>query len=285
MSKVTEVLAKLDIPYKTQGQDYVVKCFNPEHTDSHPSMRIDIETGIYNCFACGHKGNLLQENGVRLSPVDRRVMKILKKIGELKTVSLDIPEGATMYTSSYRGISAETLQYYKAFTHPDYPDRIMFPLYNISNELVVMIGRHMFSNVEAKYKFYPGHTTPPIFPAKPLHIYDNSIILVEGIFDALNLIDKGLQNVVTGFGTTTFLKKGSDKLSHLKIFNVDKIYIMFDGDTAGREAAKKLENLINKTGMFEAEVIDLPDGVDPGDLTTEDVLTIKRSMYNEGSYS
>ena len=279
MSKVTELLDTLNITYKTQGSDYIVRCTNPEHTDSHPSMRIDMESGLYNCFSCGHKGNLLEQYGVRLSPVDKRVIKILKKIQSLRIETLDIPDGAIPFMSSYRGISADTMRYYKAFTHPDYEDRLMFPLYNISNELMVFIGRHMFSNVEAKYKFYPRHVSPPIFPAKPLEIYNNSVILVEGIFDALNLIDKGLQNTITGFGTTTFHRAGLARLEHLSIFGVQKIWIMFDGDKAGREAAKKLEFNINKSALFEAETVDLPDGTDPGDLTQEMVTEIKKSMY------
>ena len=56
---VEELLQSKHVPFMPKGKDYVVSCLSPEHDDSNPSMRIDQITGIFHCFSCGYKGNLL----------------------------------------------------------------------------------------------------------------------------------------------------------------------------------------------------------------------------------
>ena len=71
----------------------------------------------------------------------------------------------------------------------------------------------------------------------------------------------------------------------LKIMGVNKFYIMFDGDDAGQKAGNKLEEILNTNG-FNAETIQLPKDMDPGDLTGEDVQTLMIGLYgNENSSS
>lgn len=282
--KVLELVKKLGYQYHEKGNDYVVKCINPEHDDTHPSMRIDKITGVYNCFSCGFSGNLLRENGVRLNKVDVRSARILDKIKDFRRPSLEMPIGSIPYTTPYRNISADTLMYYEAFTHPDYESRIVFPLRDLNGDIVVFIGRHLHTKTADKYLFIPKGIDPPLFPSKPVAIYENSIILVEGIFDALNLIDKGLQNTICAFGTQSLYAKKKRKLKkekfeYLRVMGVETIYIMFDGDKAGREASQDLEDLINESGIFNAEIIELPEGLDPGDLDKHQVQHIKDELY------
>ena len=108
---------------------------------------------------------------------------------------------------------------------------------------------------------------------------------MEGIFDVLNMMDKGCYNVICAFGTHSLLKTYKDKLSHYQILGVNKFYIMFDGDKAGRDAGEKLESILNANG-FNAETIELPDGLDPGDLTEQDISILMKGLYgNENSSS
>jgi DNA primase len=289
MTDVLKLIDKLGLRYKEKGQDYLIQCTNPEHEDLHPSMRVDKLTGVYHCFSCGHKGNLLLDYGVRVDKIVTKVSKLLEKIVEIRKKGLDIPLGATKVHSDFRGIGADTLRYFEAFFHPDFEDRIVFPIRNINGEIEVFIARHLHTNTASKYIFSPKNISPPVFPSKPVSIENSSIILVEGIFDALNLIDKGLQNTICAFGTHTLLRSHREKLEYLKVMGIEKIYIMFDGDKAGKEAAEELEEVINKEivtrkgykiePLFQAEIIELPDGVDPGALTQEDVNTIKYELY------
>jgi DNA primase len=90
------------------------------------------------------------------------------------------------------------------------------------------------------------------------------------MFDMLNLYDKGLENVVCCFGTNTLQNNTKQKLLPFKAQGVTHIYLMFDGDEAGQKAAKILKPLIEDC-EFVVEIIDLPDGTDPGELSQEDV--------------
>jgi DNA primase len=191
-----------------------------------------------------------------------------------------MPIGSVPFTDSFRDISVETLSKFEAFTHKDFEDKIVFPIRDILGEIIVFIGRHMHSNVNPKYMITPPKVSPPLFPSKP-KMLQGSIILVEGIFDMLNLQDKGLANAVCAFGTQTLLNSWEEKLDPFKLQGLNKVYILFDGDLAGKTAADKLEKEIG--AEYLTEVIYLPDGVDPGDLSEEDVLALKELVYKKNN--
>jgi DNA primase len=285
---VIDLLNDRSIKYKEAGKDYQIVCLNPQHDDSNPSMRVDKVTGIFHCFSCGHKGNLFRQFGAEPNELDIRNAKLQDKIREmLSNTNLTMPMDAVPFCRDYREISAAVYTEVTAFTsneEDEFKERLMFPLYDIRGNIKVFIGRALHSDVQDKYLFYPKNVTPPLFPPHP-EIWKNSLIIVEGIFDALNLMEKGCYNVVSAFGTHTLLKTYKSKLSHFKIMGVNKFYIMFDGDKAGRDAGKKLENILNDDG-FNAEIIELPDGLDPGDLTQNDIETLMKGLYgNENSSS
>ena len=284
---VIDILKDRQIKFKEAGKDYQIRCINPEHDDSNPSMRIDKVTGVYHCFSCGYKGNLFTKFGAEPNHIEMAVARLQDKIRDLSAnKTLTLPADSVPFNRDYRGLSAYTYLEAGAFTsnqEDEFKDRVMFPIRDIRGNIKVFIGRALHSNVEDKYLFYPKHVTPPLFPPNP-EIYKNSLIVVEGIFDALNMMDKGCYNVISAFGTHSLLKTYKDKLSHYKILGVNKFYIMFDGDKAGRSAGEKLEETLNANG-FNAETIELPDGMDPGDLTENDISILMRGLYGENSGS
>lgn len=275
---VLALLNEKGIAFTVSGKDYVIRCLNPEHDDSNPSCRVDRVSGITHCFACGFKRNLFKHFGVFSNHSSIRVAKLKEKLNELKksTIDLEMPAGATPYTQPYRNIGVSTLRKFDVFyTHSveELADRIVFPVRDVMGRNVVFVARHALSNGNPRYVNYPRGVQIPLFPVVLEEKY-TSIILVEGIMDMLNLYDKGIHNAVACFGTSTLKGAVSEKLLPFKAQGVTKIYIMFDGDTAGREAAKELKPLIEECG-FEVQNIDLPDDSDPGDLGQEDVDSIK----------
>jgi len=278
---VIDLLNDRNVKYKEAGKDYQIVCINPEHDDSNPSMRVDKVTGIFHCFSCGFKGNLFRHFGAEPNVVEMATAGLQNKIREmLSNTNLTMPLDAVPFCRDYRDINAHTYMEVNAFTsnsEDEFKDRLMFPIYDIRGNIKVFMGRSLHSDVESKYLFYPKHVIPPLFPSHP-EIWKSSIIIVEGIFDALNMMDKGCYNVVSAFGTHSLLKTYVEKLSHFKISGVNKFYIMFDGDDAGRSAGTKLESTLNDNG-FNAETIELPDGLDPGDLTQHDITTLMMGLY------
>lgn len=274
---ILELLQKNGLAYTVSGRDYLIKCLNPEHEDNNPSFRIDRVSGAAHCFSCGFKTNIFKYFGVFTNPVPLRIANLKKKLHELSTKrEVDIPLGHTPWTKPFRGISSQTLKHFDAFYTNQVEklqDRIVFPIRDVTKEIKVFVGRHTLSNVNPRYINYPSGVQLPLFPSY-LEEPSRSIVLVEGVFDMLNLYDKGVKNAVCCFGTNTLQNTTKQKLLPFKAQGVTNIYILFDGDEAGEKAAHQLKPTLEEDD-FIVEIMKLPDGVDPGELDMLDVQSIK----------
>lgn len=274
---VYDLLTKQGLQPQVSGRDYVVRCLNSEHKDTNPSMRIDKISGAFHCFACHFKGNIFKHFGVLTNTTPAKIARLKEKLQKLRTKQdLELPDGAVPYTRSFRGVSAQTLKHFGAFytlKEEKLVDRICFPIRDITNRTVVFVARHTMSNGNPRYVNYPSGVSMPLYPAAAPTGY-KSIVLVEGLFDFLNLYDKGLYNAVCCFGTNTVQNNLQEKLLPFRAQGITKVYVMFDGDEAGRKAAKELVPVLEQNG-FAAETINLPDDKDPGELDQVEVTSIK----------
>jgi DNA primase len=277
MDPVLDLIQKNGLQYQVSGRDYLIKCLNPEHPDTNPSFRVDRISGIAHCFSCGFKTNIFKYYGVFTNPIPIKIARLKEKLQDLKTwaAGLELPAGAVPYTKTFRGISQQTLKHFEAFyTHQveKLADRIIFPIKDITGKTVVYVARHTLSNGNPRYINYPNKVQIPLFPPQVPAGY-KSLVLVEGIFDMLNLYDKGLKNVTCTFGTNTLQADTKLKLLPFKAQGVSHIYLLMDGDEAGRKAAQILKPIIEES-EFIVEIIKLPDDTDPGELDQIDVQSI-----------
>ena len=276
--RVDELLQEKRIDYKVSGRDYVVKCLSPDHEDSNPSMRIDNITGIFNCFSCGFKGNLFTHFGAAANFLEIKRQKLKTSIEEKRSASVgfEFPKGFLPYKGNWRGIQPETYKHFDAFMHHDsqFNGRIVFPIRDITGKVVAFNGRHMTMTEIPKYLIYPPQAKLPLYPsnAKPIK---GKVILVEGIFDMINLWDKGLKNVICCFGTKNI---DTEKLSILKMQNIAGVDIMFDGDNAGQDAAEDLKIMAEKVGLIPRN-INLGQNIDPGGLAQAKVSSLRDRLY------
>lgn len=280
---MTDVVANLlnskGISFISSGRDYLIRCLNPEHDDKNPSCRVDKATGLTHCFSCGWKRNIFRHFGILGEGSSLKVAKIKEKLQELREfgIGVELPEGSIPYTQKYRNISPQTYRKFEAFTTDQVEklnDRICFPIREVTGKIVAFIGRHALSDGNPRYQIHPSGRPLPLYPCLLEEQFSN-IVLVEGIFDMLNLHDKGLTNAVCSFGTSTLTEKNaSAKLLPYKVQGVRKIHIMYDGDDPGREAAKALKPIL-EANDFEVNIIELEDGSDPGVLSHEEVTSIK----------
>lgn len=275
LNNVEELLKDRDIEYLDKGKDLLIKCINPEHDDSHPSMRVDRETGKFNCFSCGDHGNIFVRFGEYQSPVYDLVYEIRDRIGEIQRLSrgMEIPPGARPFHEEFRNIRPETYQKFGAFTcgTEEYENRIIFPISDASGKILCFNGRHLYSDVTPKYKIYPERAQIPVFPFVKGH---STLILTEGLFDMLNLHDKGIENVVCIFGTQNLSYHSLyDKLLPYLISGVNKFLVLMDNDKAGRYAAQKIVDMIKSRTKLPAIDISymLDKDDDPGCLTQKQV--------------
>jgi DNA primase len=281
---VLDILQSNGLEYRLSGRDYVIKCLNPEHPDTNPSFRIDRITGVAHCFSCGFKTNIFKYFGIFTNPIPIRIAKLKEKLRELMltTAGLEMPAGSVPYTKPFRGISVKTLKKFEAFYTNQVEklqDRIVFPIWDVTEKIKVFVARHTMSNGNPRYINYPSGVQIPLFP--PHLPYDStSMVIVEGMFDMLNLYDKGLHPVVCCFGTNTLQNDTNLKLLPYKAQGITKIYLMFDGDEAGQKAMHILKPIVEGCG-FIVEIINLPDDTDPGELDQENVTSIKNYIgYN-----
>lgn len=289
MDTIEEILNEKGIKFVHSGKDYVVRCFNPQHEDSNPSMRIDKLSGIFNCFSCGYSGNLFTRFNIYHNNLNTKVQKLKDKIKDLMNNKLTMPLGYHPFHKDYRGISKETYKHFNAFTCNDekMSNKVIIPITDIFGDINYFIGRELYTDQEPRYTIFPRDANLGLFPAKP-ELIDNSIILVEGIFDMLNLWDKGLTNAVCTFGTSFgSVKKKAKKLKVLEkitpyiLQGATKIYIMYDADEPGLDAAENLASILEE--YVNVEVISLPDDSDPGDLTQDFVNKIKSRLYESSN--
>ena len=272
---VEDLLLSKNIKYIPKGADFVISCLNPEHPDRNPSMRVDQITGIFNCFSCEYKGNLFTHFGEKANQLQLRRQLLKKKIGEKRaeSVGLSFPKDAMPYVGNWRDISPQTYAKFEAFQHgdSDFVNRINFPIRDLSGKIVGFQGRHTAGGVP-KYKFSPPGIKLPLFPRVTPH--HGEVILVEGLFDVLNLHDKGLDNAICCFGTHNV---NEDKLNILRMQNTQRVAIFFDGDEAGQKAAENIKGMCEKIDLNSRNVC--LDGMDPGALTRSQVDSLTEKLY------
>lgn len=282
---VEELLKARNIEFRYRGNDLLVNCLNPEHPDKNPSMSIDKDSGIFRCLSCEFKGNIFAHFDVYKNITHQKALQMKKKINNLYYPVYHIPLGAIPYNRSYRNISGETYTRFEAFTHTDFPHRLVFPIYDSLNEIKVFHARLMHSQIkEKKYINSPAHVQMPLYPSYPDDLVNNSIILVEGLFDMINLYDKGLKNAVCMFGLGLATKDKNKQAENVKKFEVyrmqgvTKVYIMLDNDEneAGNKAASIINGYLGKHIM--TEILYLPKNVDPGSLDQDFVDKIKEAI-------
>ena len=108
----------------------------------------------------------------------------------------------------------------------------------------------------------------------------DDIIAVEGVFDALALIDNGYTNAVATFGTQGFSAPQIKKL--LQESRIRRVYIGFDGDAAGHKAALKSAYEAEDLGK-EVRIIDF-GSEDPNEfLQNHDMGEFKDRITNSVS--
>jgi 5S rRNA maturation endonuclease (ribonuclease M5) len=233
---VEELLASRNIYFIPKGADCLVSCLHPEHEDRNPSKK-----------------------------------SIRSKRSE--SIGLSFPKDIMPYIGNWRNIKPATYKRFEAFQHhdSDHIGRIVFPIRDISGRVVAFNGRHTTGGTP-KYMISPAGAKMPLFPVvEPIR---GSVILVEGIYDMINLHDKGLTNAVCCFGTKNI---NEEKLRMLSIQGVESIDIFFDGDDAGQTAAREVKEMVERVGLHPRNV-HLKDS-DPGALTETRVDKLKSKLY------
>jgi len=156
----------------------------------------------------------------------------------------------------------------KKETGNDYFDkfrnRIMFPFHNISGHIVGFGGRRLVETDQPKYlnspesKIYKkGEILYGLYQAIPAIRENQMVILVEGYFDLLRLVDVAIENVVASSGTA--LTEAQGRLLK-RITN--SVIISYDSDEAGIKAALRNSYILESLGL-DVYILEIPVPHDP----------------------
>ena len=148
--------------------------------------------------------------------------------------------------------------------------RVIFPVKNITGDIIAFGGRIIRESNLAKYinspetEFYKkGNMIFNLDKAKDTRSETDEVLIVEGYMDVVSVYSSGVKNVIANSGTA---------LTERQISLIWKFFsnpiICLDGDESGQKAAlriaEKLFPLINEKNKIYFSI--LPDGTDPDDF-------------------
>lgn len=245
------------------------------------SFSVDLATGQYHCFACGVAGQLrefwklnqaqfsqlprplnleLKKSG-RVKKADKTIFEQPRLLGWLKQAQLNLDNTKSKAYLAQRGIRVDTarklgLGYVPQFqflvrtasrepkpskfevqTHP----AILFPLYTPAG-LVNFYARGITptQRLHRVLRGNKGIFNPQAFRCTT-HLKNYPVILVEGCFDAVAMLEAGYPSVVALAGTCLI------EIEWYK--HLDQLILAFDHDEAGQLAQAKAVQQLKNVGV------------------------------------
>ncbi len=141
--------------------------------------------------------------------------------------------------------------------------RVMFPIRDLRKKVIGFGGRILG---EGMPKYLNSPETPLFNKSRALYLLEkareaagktDTLIIVEGYFDAIALHQAGITNVVATLGTALT----PDHIRTIRRY-VKRVVLLFDPDEAGVRAALRTLDLFMDSGLG-VRVVSLPDGDDP----------------------
>ncbi len=147
--------------------------------------------------------------------------------------------------------------------------RIIFPIFNISSQVIGFGGRVMDDSDPKNAKYLNSPETPVYNKSSSLYGLNRAkdkcreyktVFIVEGYFDLLALHQHNIINSVATLGTSLT----ADHVLTLRgyIGKTGKVILVYDSDDAGLKAAYRSIEIFDK-GYVDAKIMVLPDGYDP----------------------
>lgn len=285
------------------------KIICPFHDDINPSMTIDYDKGLYNCFACGKGGNeitfIKEIENINEFEAIKKYYQILdsketqninynknyvakKKIdnaealinAENKYYNLNDVDWNTITDNNM--LDARNYMLNRGFTidvlnkcgckfnyNKNYP--LIFPLLD-NNTFMGWVCRTTDKETEKerKYLYNTGFSRRNTLCGN--YKQDNILWLCEGYMDKLKLNSFGQKNVCALLGW----KITDEQIQKLKDKNITKIVSILDNDECGRKGTDYLRQFFNVKRFKYLKGIK-----DPGDMSKELFLKMKNKTFNK----
>ena len=283
---IVETLEKRGIEFRKTNNpsEIMVSCTSGSHSDKNPSLMYNLEKNIFHCWSCGFSGGatkFLESIGeVTRIPIESKqpykLQKLKAKIRKLIEIDdIALPKTRQQFIGEFKGINSSTLKEFKTFTTEELQlhNYVCVPVYQFG-KLKFIEGRYM-GNAQGQPKYYRRpqkvSVSEILFPLDKVK-NTNHIILVEGLFDMLNMWQLGYKNCMCIFGATNFNRKKLELVERIGVIRVD---IMMDPDAPGQMAADKIQSLLDEKNIYSRKIM-LPINKDPGTLTKQEAEALLR---------
>lgn len=160
-------------------------------------------------------------------------------------------------------------------------NRVMFPLIDVSGNVVAFGGRSLIAKVPNKYintkdtaAFNKRKTLFGLNFAK--NYCDDHLLLVEGNIDVVTLHQAGFENAVATLGTSIT----SDHARVIRKYT-NKVLLSYDSDAPGQEATEKALKVLDEAGL-ETKVIKFEGAKDPDEYIVKYGKESFRKLLEEG---
>lgn len=272
-----------------------------------------IPVGLCRCWSCG---KICFYNDLINNPKNeipkKKVLSFLKPLpqsgttedNQLFSKALDFSEDSnsefidvpTYWRESWKGtwrtIKEETLIKMGCYSFFDYDpnnkssiagvNRLLFYAYNSHNEKIGWIALADDKARKKKYMLKQKNMTGSWVSKTVLfhEKFDNNVplILTEGPFDALRLIQEGF-NAVSMLGAGNW----SDDIKNLVISKASHLIILFDGDDTGYEKSKKVYKAVKRYIPTKRVLLPILGGnehkelnIDPGNMPDKYVKALRK---------
>lgn len=249
MNDIGEYLARKGLKWKRRGDQAVLNC--PQCGDTENKFAISLITGAFNCLhlnSCGIKGSFfefqkLMGDTPKSEKRDRFANPPTKNYTKPNT-EIRPPTPPVIDYLNRRGFTRETLEHFKVGAFDN--DTAMLPYYR-NGELVNV----KYRSITDKKKMRTETNAEPILFNRD-QIYDNKLIICEGEYDAMALYAYGIDAVSVPMGCKN-LQWIDTEWDYLETF--DDIYLCFDMDGAGQEAARQVAA---RLGEWRCRIVSLP---------------------------
>ncbi|MGX7051472.1 DNA primase [Leuconostoc palmae] len=335
---IVDVIGKYTTLVK-RGRQWSGSC--PFHDDRHPSLFVEENKQVFNCFSCGRSGSvfsfvmekegltypesiisLAKEAGI---PIDNQLVNdatkqinprtqaiydlhdaaqrlyqhiltnttsgepALKYLREKRKLSDNIikrfgigyvpAENVLLHYAQEHNISREVMIASELFIESEsgdlrdrFTNRVVWPIRTVNGQVVGFSGRTLDVNNSIKYMnspestfFNKGNLLYNFDQAKNSIRRTRTVLIFEGFMDVIASDMSGYANAVATMGTAL-------TLYHVKQLTrlVDRVLLVYDGDEAGQEAAKRSIDLIKKDNpAIDIGIIHLPDQLDPDEVRVQ----------------
>jgi len=259
---VKAILKYAGITGQPHGDELVTKC--PFHKkrgfgeDKNPSLHINLTKGIYQCWSCKAKGNMISF-ALGLGLIEPgHINEFLEQFVILDVSSEDIEKtNQRVKALLEQGVIVEKekeLEKYKKVYHPYFKrrklhketvmafragfnkrlKRVIVPIYRYK-ERIALVGRSI-DDVFPRYLYTKDAPLNKTMFGSHMYKGKRTAILVEGVLDLMWLWQCGIKNVLSPMRTQLH----DNQIQFMKDMGIEMLVLFFDNDKAGRVFTRKV---------------------------------------------